>query len=110
MCHENRAEGRPHCYLYGGLGFTTLRTFNRYKRGEIKKHQCIASSGTPARLARGDWITVGFIGGPHNGARLAWPVDEPRRLVRNSRYPLKPICTAEGDHAKTLCFTSAPPT
>jgi hypothetical protein len=86
---ENRAESRSSCYLCGGLGFTTLRTFNKYKRGEIKKEEWLKSSGTPAPLARGDWITVVFNGGPHSGARLAWPVDQPPKIGQELQIPVE---------------------
>jgi hypothetical protein len=85
----NRAQSRSTCYLCGGLGFTTLRTFNKYKRGEIKKEEWLKSSGTPAPLARGEWITVVFSGGPHSGARLAWPVDQPPQIGQELQIPVE---------------------
>jgi hypothetical protein len=84
---ENRAETRPRCWLCGGLGLITGRTFNRFKLGEIKREEWIVTSETPAPVIRGEWITVRLSGGPHHGVRMAWPADQPPQVGQQLELP-----------------------
>lgn len=86
---EGRTDSQWHCYLCGGLGITPLKTFNKYKRGEIEKRDWVHSSGPPPPVARGDWITVTLRGGPHHGVRMTWPVDEPPQIGQELPLPVE---------------------
>jgi hypothetical protein len=104
---ENRAHSQLVCYLCRGLGITTLRTFNRYKRGEIKKDEWLRSTGTPAALARGDWITVTLTGGPHRGTQMVWPADQPPQVGQELAVPVEADLAERASRQEPLFHESA---
>lgn len=85
---ENRSESRIGCYLCRGLGFIHLRTFNEYKLGHITRGQWLGSSDADASSPHADWIAVKFIGGPHHGAQLSWPADDPPEVGQELSFPV----------------------